>query len=200
MTNEELQKQIDDLKKKLDELPRYFGRRFSTFLASKNLSDTDGWKFDETDGTVEFRGGISKVTSITITQPSGTIAGSIQSLGAGEIAIFPDEIATEGITLNSVEEVYPNSDNAITLGTASFRWADVRSVLINGADIGFANGYKFREYPLSAENVSKPDEWMKEHANQGVQLLDENDNLIAVFHKNGNIYGNIKPLSELNNA
>lgn len=100
-------------------------------------------------------------------------------------------------------DVYPDTDNSYDLGRddgiATQRWADVRSVLINGADIGFANGWKFREYPLKPQDVTKPSAWMKENANLGIQLLDDQDNLIAVFHRNGTLYCNdIKKLNELN--
>mgnify|MGYP001561964886 FL=1 len=92
----------------------------------------------------------------------------------------------------------PREDNLTALGTATKRWSDLRSVLINGADIGFENGWKFREYPATKEDIGKPIEWMKVNANQGIQILDEEEKLIAVIHKNGNIYCNgIKPLSEL---
>ena len=92
----------------------------------------------------------------------------------------------------------PTADNSKSNGTAAMRWSDTRSVLINGADIGFENGWKFREWPAKKEDIGKSPEWMRENANLGIQLLDENEKLIAVFHKNGNIYCNgFKPLSEL---
>ena len=104
------------------------------------------------------------------------------------------------MTVNN-SDITPTVDNVISNGTASLRWADVRSVLINGADIGFENGWKFREWPAKKEDVGKPVEWMKENANLGIQLLDDDENLIAVFHKNGTLYTNdIKPLSELNKS
>lgn len=113
-------------------------------------------------------------------------------------------IANDEITLTASEifmagAVKPNSDNTKTLGTAGLRWSDVRSVLINGADIGLANGWKIREYPATKEDLGKSDEWFKKNANLGLQILDEEENLIAVIHKNGFIYCNgIKPLKDLN--
>lgn len=99
-------------------------------------------------------------------------------------------------------QILPASDNTIGLGKTvggNQRWANVWSVLINGADIGFANKWKLREYPCSPEDVqTKSPQWMEKHANDGIQLLDENDNVKVVFHKDGNIYANgFKSLSEL---
>ncbi len=104
-----------------------------------------------------------------------------------------------GGVLNIGGQPVPTADNSYTLGTASYRWSDVRSVKINGADVGFANGWKLREYPLAAEDVGKSYEWMREHANQGIQLLDEQDRPIVVFHRNGDVYmtGKILPMSAL---
>lgn len=42
----------------------------------------------------------------------------------------------------------PGADNSYTLGTASFRWSDLRSVLINGADFGMSNGWRMVESEL----------------------------------------------------
>lgn len=92
----------------------------------------------------------------------------------------------------------PYSDDTYNCGTSFNRWADVRSVLINGSDIGFENDWKFREYPASNEDIGKKGEWFKENANKGIQLIDNEGNVIAVFHKNGTLYcDDIKPLSEL---
>ena len=99
------------------------------------------------------------------------------------------------------KSIIPSSDNAITLGTTSpgnLRWADIRSVLINGSDIGFSSGWKIREWPAKKTDIGKPDAWFRENANLGLQILDEEEKLIIVIHKNGNIYCNeVKSLSDL---
>ena len=129
---------------------------------------------------------------------AGSTGATLQAGGSNNLAIAMDEAFV--YEFKSTEFV-PSVDNAITCGSVTGtnqRWSDVRSVLINGADIGFENGWKFREWPAKKEDVGKPPEWMRENANLGIQLLDENENWIAVFHKDGNIYCNgFKPLSEL---
>lgn len=109
-----------------------------------------------------------------------------------------DEINFNATDIFVAGGMQPDGDNTRSLGTAFTRWSDVRSVLINGADIGFASGWKFREFPASKEDIGKPDEWFKENANLGIQLLDENDKLIAVFHENGTLYvESVKSLDKL---
>jgi len=44
--------------------------------------------------------------------------------------------ATTRVTISAAGAVTPASNNTYTLGSASYRWSDLRSVLINGADIG----------------------------------------------------------------
>ncbi len=121
--------------------------------------------------------------------------------GAGQLAIGNHSHQYEYLSLGGGimgGSVRPQANNSYDLGTSTYKWADVESVLINGADIGFANSWKFREYPLAAKDVSRPNEWMREHANKGIQLLNDKDELIAVFHRDGTLYvRDVKPLSEL---
>lgn len=126
------------------------------------------------DGTIELWDGNGGIALIYAHKTSGYLV--FEGLG----------LKIEG---NSITRALrPEVDNTDSLGTATFRWSDLRSVLINGADISLANGWKLREYPLKKENVYKPDNWMKEHANQGIQILDGNEELKAVIHQDGYIY------------
>jgi len=95
--------------------------------------------------------------------------------------------------------IVPSTNNARALGTSSLKWSDVQAVLIQGADIGLANGWKFREYPCTAEDVQTQDhEWFRENSNLGIQIRDEDEQLIAVIHKDGYIYcKGVKTLEEL---
>ncbi len=95
--------------------------------------------------------------------------------------------------------IAPTSDNTRMNGTASNRWSDVRAVKINGADISLHNGWTFREWPAEDKDIGKPVEWFKENANQGIQIFDDEGDLKAVIHKDGNLYikGKVKSLSEL---
>ena len=84
---------------------------------------------------------------------------------------------------------YPATDNAYSLGIASFRWSDVRSVLINGADYGFANGWIMREYPCTYDDVqTKSPDWMKENADKGIQILNKEGDVVMVIGKSGTLY------------
>ena len=98
-----------------------------------------------------------------------------------------------------ITDVLPSIDNSYDLGSSSRRWADLKSVRINGADIGLENGWKFREWPCTKEDVQKrKPKWFKKHANLGIQVLDDQEKLIAVIHKDGYIYcKGIKPLEDL---
>lgn len=93
----------------------------------------------------------------------------------------------------------PGADNTYTCGTASFRWSDVRSVKINGADYGFMNGYILREYPCTAEDVqTKDSDWFKTNANLGIQILNDIGEIVCVIGRDGTLYANsFQPLSAL---
>lgn len=104
----------------------------------------------------------------------------------------------DGSTLTVDNHFAPSADNSKQCGTVTNRWSDLRSVKINGADVGFANGWKLREYPAKAEDIGNSEEWMKKNANLGIQLLDDQDNMVAVFHKDGYVYcRGIKQIKEL---
>lgn len=85
----------------------------------------------------------------------------------------------------------PVTDNTISLGKVSGgnkRWSDVRSVLINGADYGFANGWILREYPCNFDDVqTKSNEWMKSNANQGIQVINDIGEIVAIIGRDGTI-------------
>ncbi len=93
----------------------------------------------------------------------------------------------------------PIGDNVVSCGIAADRWSDVRSVLINGADYGFENGYILREYPCTADDVqTKSIEWMKANANQGIQVLNDLGEKICVIGRDGTVYAKqFKTLIEL---
>ena len=96
-------------------------------------------------------------------------------------------------------EFFPTADNTITHGKVGQRWSDLRSVLINGADYGFANGWYLREYPATFKDIQTQDEdWMKENTNQGIQLVNDIGEVVVVFGRDGTIYANsFKSLDEL---
>ncbi len=99
----------------------------------------------------------------------------------------------------TVQSVYPDGNGTRMLGATNARWSDVQSILIRGSDIGFANSWKLREFPATKADLGKSDEWFRKNANQGIALLNDKDEVIAVFHRNGNLYmgGKMLPLSEL---
>jgi hypothetical protein len=93
----------------------------------------------------------------------------------------------------------PVNDNSEDLGHSSYRWADVKAVLVQGSDIGFANGWILRELGATAEDIGNPNEWFRENCPDGVKLLNQAGEAVAVFHRNGNLYvaGDVLPISEL---
>lgn len=103
-----------------------------------------------------------------------------------------------GVAVNS-GDCYPNTDNAQNCGITGKRWADVKSVLINGADYGFMNGFYIREYPAKFSDVQTKDEaWFKENANQGLQFINDAGELIMVIGRDGVLYANqYKNLTDL---
>jgi len=173
-----------------------------TYVQSKGWESASAGFRLGSDGTLEiYASGVLRAsfgTGMSLLTPAGLGAGSIYSLGTNQIDIDVGGASDFEFNETAFE---PLTDNAVSLGSvggANRRWSDVRSVLINGADIGFQNGWKFREYPLKKKDVAKSPKWMKKYANQGIQLLDDKENVIAIFHRNGNIYcKGIKPLIKL---
>ncbi len=159
-------------------------------------SDSDLFKFDDATSTrlivrVDGTGGIS-VGDGSATMPGITFLGST-SKQTGFYKIAAADAIGVGIfgtgqvkfTDGSIE---PITDNDVTLGTASRKWSDVRSYLINGADYGFANGYILREWPCTKDDVySKSDEWMKANANLGIQVINDVGEVVAVIGRDGTI-------------
>jgi hypothetical protein len=161
-------------------------------------SDSDWMKFDDSSGTKLLvftdgtgTGGIG-VANGSAARPGIIFLGSTSkqtgfykisaedSIGVG---IFG--VGTLKFTGNSVE---PLTTNTITLGTSSVKWSDIRSILINGSDIGFANGWKLREYPCTDEDVfTKSDAWMRANANEGIQVINDNGEVTAIIMRNGTI-------------
>lgn len=156
-------------------------------------SDSDYLKFATTGGVgmqmlggatarVEFKDG----NAVT---PSRSFISDVQTgpyrSGSNEYAISIFGTGQLKITDGSME---PITDNDVTLGTASKKWSDVRSYLINGADYGFANGYILREWPCTLEDVyNKSDEWMRANANQGIQIINDNKEIVAIIKRDGTI-------------
>lgn len=170
----------------------------TTVTAYVDDSDSDWMKFDDSSGTKLLvftdgsgTGGIG-VANGSAARPGIIFLGST-SKQTGFYKISAEDSIGVGIfgtgtlkfTSTSVE---PLTTNTITMGTSTHKWSDVRSVLINGADIGFANGWKFREWPCAPEDVfEKSDAWMRANANQGLQVLNDNDEIVAIIKRDGTI-------------
>ncbi len=170
----------------------------TTVTAYVDDSDNDWLKFDDSSGTkllvftdgggtggiavadgsavrpgIVFLGSTSKQTGFY--KISGSDAIGVGIFGTGQLKF------TDGT-------VEPLTDNDVTLGTASKKWSDVRSYLINGADYGFANGYILREWPCAPEDIyEKSDTWMRANANKGIQVINDNNEIVAVIGRDGTI-------------
>ena len=72
-----------------------------------------------------------------------------------------------------------DTDNTRNLGTASIRWADVRSVLINGADFCFENGFRLTE-PNHIYSDGDPSE--------GIYFMNDLWQPIALLTRDGHLF------------
>lgn len=102
----------------------------------------------------------------------------------------------------SSSRIFPTNDNTMTCGSVSgsnLRWSDVRSVLINGADYGFMNGWYIREYPAKFVDVQTQDEaWFKANANEGIQIVNDLDEIVMVIGRDSTVYAkNFKNINTL---
>src|SRR3990167_4909631 len=129
---EQLQRQIDDLKRRLDNVPLYFCKRLSNALASPNyVKNLRGWRFKE-NGDIEIFG-------IEIGANGALSPGLIELFGnTGDSALlYVDSNAYlhfEGGGFKSENDIVPaDDDGGAKLGTTLLRWSDIKTVLINGA-------------------------------------------------------------------
>ena len=96
---------------------------------------------------------VSVVTSGSGTGASSPVKGYAFCTTFGQI-YYNSNLVLDMYTAStrSPKNFYPGSDNSVTCGGTSFRWSDLRSVLINGADIGFDNSWYITEsYRLGIE-------------------------------------------------
>jgi len=109
------------------------------------------------------------------------------------------KIAADASVIYVYGQFQPNADDSYPCGVVGARWSDVRSVLINGSDYGFANGYILREFPATHDDVKQKDEaWMKENANVGIQVINDLGETVAVIGRDGTIYAKaFAPLTDL---
>ncbi len=162
-------------------------------------SDNDWFKFDAASGTkllirTDSSGGIS-VADGTAVLPGITFLGTTSKQTGFYRISAADEIGVgifgTGTVKFAATTIEPISDNTISLGKTSGgnkRWSDVKSVLINGSDYGFANGYILREYPCTLDDVqTKSDEWMRANANQGIQVLNDAGETVMVIGRDGTV-------------
>lgn len=112
----------------------------------------------------------------------------IRRVGANEMALVSAGADIMSVLGNRIE---PSDDNSYSNGTASKRWSDLRSVLINGADYGFMNGWFIREWPATFDDVqTKKEDWFKANANKGLQIVNDIGELVMVIGRDGTVYAN----------
>lgn len=117
-----------------------------------------------------------------------TVAGGNVQMAISDGSILFSPSGTSKVSISSTH-LRPSTNDDVSCGDASFKWSDLQSVLINGSDYGFANGYVLREYPCTSEDIhTKSNAWMKKHANKGIQILNDKKKLICVIGRNGTIY------------
>ena len=142
---EELKKEIADLKRRLDESPAYFGKRFTNALASPNfVSGVSGWRIED-NGNVEFGDGtyrgifkliqsgvirlVVQEDGIELYNPSGTLIGSLFADTDDRIHIL---IGVAGAYTFDIDALLPPTAGSTALGSSGVKWSDINTDLING--------------------------------------------------------------------
>lgn len=106
----------------------------------------------DTLGTITFRGSDGNAfrggAAIAAVVDGAVTGGGAADMPGGLVFYTTPDVSatlTERMRINNAGTVTPGADNAQSLGTASLRWSDLRSVLINGSDYGLANGWRMVE-------------------------------------------------------
>jgi hypothetical protein len=139
-----------------------------------------------------------------VSNNSGTVGTAALTYNTGYILnmVCGSLTADNGTSIVVDDHLDPNADNSFRLGHNggnAARWSNISAVLTDFGDIGFHNKWKFREWPATQEDVqTRSPQWMKLNANQGIQIVNEEEELVAVIHRDGYIYcKGVRPLEEL---
>ena len=169
----------------------------------------DAMRFDEACRLTSNQtvAGVKTFSSVPVIPDGTSSLPSPAYAGGATTGLFLSSATKLGFTANATHVLnltatafFPETDDAITLGGGANRYADIKTVLINGADYCFANGYILREYPCTEKDIhTKSNKWMKKYANKGIQVINDKGKMVAVIGRDGTFYGKaFKPLSELN--
>ena len=107
--------------------------------------------------------------------------------------------ANEGFQFTTSRELLPIADNISKIGSASFRLADLRSVLINGADYVFENKFYLTEAEQIFGDNKTPGVFLCNAGREPIAFFDDKGNLWMkgrVFNANNMFYG-LKDTREL---
>ena len=180
----------------------------STITGSTLSTGTSGNNVDITTGRISQRSGTTEVVYSDVGTNGGAwgfkdINGNVVFTIAVEGTGTAHDVAFRGAATNSGAWIFdckdginlasgmtyidPLSNNTVRLGTSSYKFADVRSTLINGADYCFENDWCLTEH----YNVG-----LKE---KGIAVLNEKNDLMLFIGEKG-IYvkdGKIKNLNSL---
>ena len=166
-----------------DMIMRASGSNFN-YITFQNGSSQDRG-FLNYNGTSNFMNLTSSGGAGIAIDASGSSGGDVQLLADGDIFLSAPDIqigqsSSQDILMTGRVDtsVFPKTDNLRALGSASLRWSDVRSVLINGADFCFENGYRLTE----ANHV-----WTEAPPNS-VVLMNQNWKPVAAFDERGNVF------------
>jgi len=147
-----------------------------------------------------IKDGAGDITVFDTLLPSGTV--NLGSSGARWDSIFAVSVNFSGgatigdtsgddlvINAQIASDIIPDANDTYNLGSSGLKWADVFAVLVQSADFVFASNWKLREWPATKEDIhSQEHSWFKENANLGIQIVDDDEHLVAVIHKDGHIY------------
>ena len=127
---------------------------------------------DSNDATMQLganNGNVQIITGSTLT----AVSSGSSLVMATNILMTPDTVVAVDGNLRSA------SDNMDSCGLAGFRWSDVRSVLINGADFCFENGFRITE-PNHIYSDGDPSE--------GIYFMNDLWQPIALLTRDGHMF------------
>lgn len=161
-----------------------------------------------TSGLTFALGGFTSIVDCVSITPTSNNVGTIGTAALTYLTgyllnvICGSLTADNGTNIVVDDHLDPNSDNSFRLGHNggnAARWSNISAVLTDFGDIGLHNGWKFREWPCTAKDVQKKQPaWFRKNANQGIQILNEDEELVAVIHRDGYVYcKGFRPLEDL---
>lgn len=121
--------------------------------------------------------GLEIASSGALVLAAGGSGNVVISASVGNITLLAPSISFGSTRLAS--NITPLSNNAYSIGTSTFRLANLWAVLVNGSDIGFDNGWR----------ITEPDKvWKGATGQDGLLIMNEKWEVMMGFDRYGNIF------------